>query len=107
LNRVLPTAANVTVEHCYLRGNPAHEILAFAEREKVDLIVMGTHGRTAAARLLMGSVAEAVLRRANCPVLTVKPSVIASSSPGTAPGSADSSAAGGTGEEATHPGSKS
>ncbi len=37
-----------------------------------DLIVMGTHGRTALARLLLGSVAEAVLRKAPCPVLTVR-----------------------------------
>lgn len=72
LSRVRPTAANVQYEHRYLRGNPAHEILDLAEREKGDLIVMGTHGRTAALRLLMGSVAESVVRRASCPVLTVK-----------------------------------
>jgi nucleotide-binding universal stress UspA family protein len=46
--------------------------LACAEREGVDLIVIGTHGRTGLARLLMGSVAESVVRRSKCPVLTVK-----------------------------------
>ena len=45
---------------------------AEAETEGVDMIVLGTHGRTGLRRLLMGSVAEAVVRRANCPVLTVK-----------------------------------
>jgi nucleotide-binding universal stress UspA family protein len=38
----------------------------------VDIIVIGTHGRTGLTRLLMGSVAEAIVRRATCPVLTVK-----------------------------------
>jgi nucleotide-binding universal stress UspA family protein len=72
LSRVSPTISHVHFEHRYLRGNPADQILKFAERENVDLIVMGTHGRTAALQLLMGSVAEAVVRRANCPVLTLK-----------------------------------
>lgn len=44
-----------------------------AQRENVDLIVMATHGRTGLMRLLMGSVAEEVVRKAKCPVLTVKP----------------------------------
>jgi len=43
-----------------------------AEKEGVDLIVMGTHGRTGLSHLLMGSVAEHVIRSALCPVLTVK-----------------------------------
>ena len=72
LSRVVPTMPSVNCEHRYLRGNPADQILKFAERENVDLIIMGTHGRTAALRLLMGSVAEAVVRRATCPVLTMK-----------------------------------
>jgi nucleotide-binding universal stress UspA family protein len=45
---------------------------ALAQEVKADLIVMGTHGRTGVGRLLLGSVAEAVLRRAPCPVLTLK-----------------------------------
>ena len=59
-------------EHHYLSGVPETEILAFADREKVDLIVIGSHGRTGITRVLLGSVAEAVVRGAKCPVLTVK-----------------------------------
>jgi nucleotide-binding universal stress UspA family protein len=51
---------------------PAEEIVRYAEEEKVDLIVMGTHGRVKVAHLLMGSVAEKVVRTAPCPVLTVR-----------------------------------
>lgn len=53
-------------------GHPAAEILRVAREEGADLIVLGTHGRTGLARLLLGSVAEVVLRKAACPVLTVK-----------------------------------
>jgi universal stress protein A len=52
-------------------GRPAREILAYASRHGIDLIVMGTHGRTGVTRAVLGSVAEAVVRRAGCPVLTV------------------------------------
>ncbi len=55
------------------RGNPAEEILAFAKQKKVDLILMSTHGRTGLTHALMGSVAEKVVRNAQCPVLTLKP----------------------------------
>jgi len=48
------------------------EITKFAEREKIDLIVMGTRGRTGLAHVFLGSVAERVVRHAHCPVLTVK-----------------------------------
>jgi nucleotide-binding universal stress UspA family protein len=53
-------------------GDARAEILAHAEREGVDLIVMGTHGRGGAARLFLGSVAERIVRAAPCPVLTVR-----------------------------------
>jgi nucleotide-binding universal stress UspA family protein len=53
-------------------GSPATEILRVANENDVDLIVMGTHGRTGLTRLLMGSVAEQVVRKAFCPVLTIK-----------------------------------
>ncbi len=53
-------------------GNAAEEILEHADQCHADLIVMGTHGRTGLGRLLLGSVAEHVLRRARCPVLLVK-----------------------------------
>jgi nucleotide-binding universal stress UspA family protein len=54
------------------QGDAAREILRTAHEISSDLIVMGTHGRTSVWRLLMGSVAEAVLRRASCPVLVLR-----------------------------------
>lgn len=72
LERIKPTIPGVEFEHQYLDGEPAEEILSFAERENFDLIVIGSHGRTGLSRLLLGSVAEAVVRGAKCPVLTVK-----------------------------------
>jgi universal stress protein A len=62
--------------HRYLRktvkiGDPRAQIVAHAAAEGADLIVMGTHGRTGAARFLLGSVAERVVREAPCPVLTL------------------------------------
>ncbi len=53
-------------------GNPAEEIVRVAQEEGVDLIVMGTQGRTGLRHVLMGSVAETVVRAAPCPVFTVK-----------------------------------
>ena len=53
-------------------GNPADVIVTLAAEAPYDLIVMGTHGRRGFRRLLMGSIAEQVLRRASCPVLTVR-----------------------------------
>jgi nucleotide-binding universal stress UspA family protein len=53
-------------------GEPSDTILRVAQDGGADLIVMGTHGRTGLSRLLIGSVAEAVLRRSTCPVLTVR-----------------------------------
>jgi nucleotide-binding universal stress UspA family protein len=54
-------------------GEPAAEIVGYAKDERVDLLVLGTHGRTGLEHALMGSVAERVVRRAHCPVLTVRP----------------------------------
>lgn len=53
-------------------GPPFFSIVTYAQREPIDLIVMGTHGRGAIAHLLIGSVAENVVRKAPCPVLTVR-----------------------------------
>ena len=53
-------------------GIPHEEIVKIARSEEVDMIVMGTHGRTGWDRLLMGSQAEHVVRTAPCPVITVK-----------------------------------
>ena len=54
-----------------VHGRPAREIVAYAARHGIGMIVMGTHGRTGVSRALLGSVAESVVRRAGCPVLTV------------------------------------
>jgi nucleotide-binding universal stress UspA family protein len=54
-------------------GSPAANILQLAERERSDLIVMSTHGRTGVAHMLMGSVTEEVVRNAVCPVFSVHP----------------------------------
>ncbi len=54
-----------------LSGHPASEILNFINEEKVDLVVMGTHGLTGIAHFFLGSTAEKVVRRADCSVLTV------------------------------------
>lgn len=72
LKAVVPTSTDVRYEHRLIVGDPAAEIVRLAEEEGVDLIVLGTHGRTGLRRLLMGSVAEAIVRRANCRVLTIK-----------------------------------
>jgi nucleotide-binding universal stress UspA family protein len=53
-------------------GSPFAEIIRYAREENVDLIVMGTHGRGLIAHMLLGSVAEKVVRKAPCPVLTVR-----------------------------------
>jgi universal stress protein A len=53
-------------------GAPFEEIVRIAEEERADLIVMGTHGRAGLNHLLLGSVAERVVRLATCPVLTVR-----------------------------------
>jgi nucleotide-binding universal stress UspA family protein len=55
-------------------GAPAREVTEIARTDGYDLIVMGSHGRRGFNRLLMGSVAEKVLRLASCPVLCVKAS---------------------------------
>ena len=64
--------AGVDVETRLLHGSPAPEIVAEAEEADCDLIVMGTHGRGGIDRLLLGSVAERVVRTATVPVLTIR-----------------------------------
>ncbi len=72
LERVVPTDPQIACEHRMVTGEPAAAVVELAKEENADLIVMGTHGRTGFSRVLMGSVAEAVVRRAPCPVLTWK-----------------------------------
>ncbi len=61
------------VETHAIMGVPYSEIIRFVRNNHCDLLVLGTHGRTALMRALMGSVAEKVVRHAPCPVLTVRP----------------------------------
>jgi nucleotide-binding universal stress UspA family protein len=63
---------DVLLERRVVHGNPYMEIVRLAEEEGVDLIVLGTHGRTGLKHFLIGSVAEKVLRKAPCPVLVVR-----------------------------------
>jgi universal stress protein A len=72
LRAIYPPHRRIDVEYRVCRGPAAAEILVLARTQMADLIVMGTHGRTGIRRLLLGSVAETVLRRAPCPVLTVR-----------------------------------
>jgi nucleotide-binding universal stress UspA family protein len=64
--------AGVRIERRLEEGPPAKVISRVAEEIGCDLIVMGTHGRTGLRRVLLGSIAEQVLRSAPCPVLTVR-----------------------------------
>ncbi len=72
LNAMVPSHKNVRYRHYFLFGPPGRMLLEYAHEKDIDLIVMGTHGRTGFSRLLMGSVAEEIVRRAECPVLTIK-----------------------------------
>ena len=64
--------ANVRVESTILEGNPANEIIDFAEKNDIDLIVMGTHGKTGTQRFLIGSVSENVVRHSEKAVLVAR-----------------------------------
>jgi nucleotide-binding universal stress UspA family protein len=72
LLNVRPTDKHISCQHYFLVGETAEEIIRLAEERHADMIVMGTHGRRGLGRLLMGSVAEQVVRKAGCPVVTVK-----------------------------------
>jgi len=72
LEQVRPRDSDVPVEHHLLTGAPALAICEFAQKEDVDIIVIGSHGRTGLSRVMMGSVSEQVVRNAPCPVLTFK-----------------------------------
>jgi universal stress protein A len=57
------------------KGSSSLEIISFAQEKEIDLIIMGTHGWSGLDHVLMGSTAEVVVRRAPCPVLTVRPTI--------------------------------
>ena len=66
------SAKNIRVRRLITHGPVADEIVAVAKNEGVDLVVIATHGATGWSRLVFGSVAEKVVRLAECPVLTVR-----------------------------------
>jgi len=72
VKRVQSSATGVNVEPVILSGRTAHEITRFAHEKKVDLIVIGTLGKSGIGRLILGSVAELVIRTADCPVMVVR-----------------------------------
>lgn len=80
LKAVVPPDPNVPVEHRLLFGEPGSAevtkpgdvIIKLAQHENIDMIVLGTHGRTGLKHLLMGSVAESLVRNAPCAVISVR-----------------------------------
>jgi nucleotide-binding universal stress UspA family protein len=72
LAETVPTAAAATTVLKTQVGSPHREIVRYATEHQVDLIVLGTHGRGPLGHMLLGSVAERVVRTAPCPVLTVR-----------------------------------
>lgn len=72
LQQVIPPDPSVHYEHRLDEGAVSDAIVREAQETHADLIVMGTHGRSGLKRLLMGSIAEDVIRRAPCPVVTVR-----------------------------------
>jgi len=73
LERLAAEGPGLRVERVTRVGHPYVEIVTYAAESRVGLIVMGTHGRGPVAHMLLGSVAERVVRKAPCPVLTVRP----------------------------------
>lgn len=69
---IKPPTPEISIGHRLVEGDPVAEIVRVAQQIGAELVVMGTHGWTGLSRVLMGSVAEGVVRLAPCPVLTVK-----------------------------------
>lgn len=72
LQKIVPSDPELACEHHLLVGEAGAEVVRFAADEHVDLIVASTHGRTGLARILLGSVAEYIVRHSPCSVLIVK-----------------------------------
>jgi len=72
LEQIRPANPAIPVHHVLLEGDPATEVVRYAADAAIDLIVMGTHGRSGLERLLVGSVTERVMREAPCSVMAVK-----------------------------------
>jgi nucleotide-binding universal stress UspA family protein len=72
LEDVKPSDPAVPYTHRLTMGDPAGEVVRMAADENAEMIILGTHGRTGMMRFLMGSVAEAIVRQAPCPVLVYR-----------------------------------
>jgi nucleotide-binding universal stress UspA family protein len=72
LHQVVPSRPGVPVEHLLAEGNPGKVIAQVANDHGCDLIVMGTYGRSALSRLLLGSVTQTVVQLAHCAILTIR-----------------------------------
>jgi universal stress protein A len=97
LRQLLPANLQGRAQYLVSDGSAAEAIVASVESTHCDLVVLGTHGRTGLGRLLLGSVAEAVLRKSPCPVLTVKQPLAPASE--TRPEALGAGSRGETGEE--------
>lgn len=69
----VPAAPGIAVQRSVRIGETVKELLKFLAEKEIDLVVMGSHGRTGLSHVLLGSIAEAIVRRAPCPVLIVRP----------------------------------
>ena len=68
----IESVGQLVVTRAVTQGRPFVEIVRYAKQKEIDLIVLGTHGRGAISHMLLGSVAEQVVRKASCPVLVVR-----------------------------------
>lgn len=71
-----PTIEGVPASYVVEVGTPKDRIIKYARDNEIDLIVLATHGRSGIGRMLMGSVAETLLRKSECPVLTVRANAV-------------------------------
>lgn len=68
----IPGELDVNLYPVLANGNPFVEIIRYAKEQDMDMVIIGTHGRTGLSHMLLGSVAEKVIRKAHCPVLAVR-----------------------------------
>ena len=68
-----PSSSKISHTHKLLKGDPAREIIEYANAKHFDFVVQGTHGRSGIRRAIMGSVAENIVRHVNCPVISIRP----------------------------------
>ena len=72
INRLSDDFSDIEISSYVKRGVPSEEVLREQEEKDIDLIVMASHGRTGISRILIGSVAEKVMRGAKCPVMLIR-----------------------------------